>query len=80
MNIIESFKLEVDCQFSQNIVLRHYSIFGIIQQVLALLSAVLFCCKSSTYSEGKAEIASKSSPRAWSLKRRMHNNLFLCPL
>jgi hypothetical protein len=30
MNIIESFKLEVDCQFSQNIVLRHYSIFGII--------------------------------------------------
>jgi len=30
MNIIESFKLEMDCQFSQNIVLRHYSIFGII--------------------------------------------------
>jgi hypothetical protein len=30
MNIIESFKLEADCQFSQNIVLRHYSIFGII--------------------------------------------------
>lgn len=30
MNIIESFKLEVDCQFSQNIVLRHYLIFGII--------------------------------------------------